>query len=200
MQKLVRFSESDENNLRRYMQKTNRNNISFVNNCPIIYKEIMEYNVCNIVLSRGVIYFHCINAYDCLNDYFFRMSELSSDNGLNQIYKAISLTDTISELTHEEIELSEKIIDKFATFLALNNNEIIATDKLRTIPSINGYFSFTKVVRNNGDIKFYDKVSDKWIYINQLRLKDQILLYTIFKKVVEGQLFDLICPPMIGDC
>lgn len=128
------------------------------------------------------------------------MSELSSDNGLNQIYKAISLTDTISELTHEEIELSEKIIDKFATFLALNNNEIIATDKLRTIPSINGYFSFTKVVRNNGDIKFYDKVSDKWIYINQLRLKDQILLYTIFKKVVEGQLFDLICPPMIGDC
>lgn len=128
------------------------------------------------------------------------MSDLSSDNGLKVIYKVISLTDTISELTHEEIELSEKIIDKFATFLALNNNEIIATDKLRTIPSINGYFSFTKVVRNNGDIKFYDEVSDKWIYINQLRLKDQILLYTIFKKVVEGQLFDLIYPLMIGDC
>lgn len=128
------------------------------------------------------------------------MSDLSSDNGLKAIYKAISLTDTISELTHEEIELSEKIIDKFATFLALNNNEIIATDKLRTIPSINGYFSFTKVVRNNGDIKFYDEVSDKWIYINQLRLKDQILLYTIFKKVVECQLFDLIYPLMIGDC
>ena len=48
--------------------------------------------------------------------------------------------------------------------------------------------------------RFYDKVSDKWIYINQLRLKDQIMLYHIFKKVVEGQLFDLICPPMIGDC
>lgn len=51
MQKLVRFSESEVNNLRSYMQKNNRNNISFVNNCPIVYKEIMEYNVCNIVLT-----------------------------------------------------------------------------------------------------------------------------------------------------
>lgn len=200
MQKLVRFSESDENNLRRYMQKTNRNNISFVNNYPIIYKEIMEYNVCNIVLSRGVIYFHCINAYDCLNDYFFRMSELSSDNGLNQIYKAISLTETIGELSEDERDLSEKIIDKFVTFLELNNNEIIDNENVRTIPNVNGHFTFTKVVRNNGAIKFYDKVSDKWIYINQLRLKDQIILYHIFKKVVENHLFDSTCSPMIGDC
>ena len=200
MNKLVRFSESDENNLRSYMQKNNRNNISFVNCFPIVWKDNIEYDVCNIVLSNGDIYFHCCKRVECLVNEFIPMSDLSSDNGLKVIYKAISLTDTISELTHEEIELSEKIIDKFATFLALNNNEIIATDKLRTIPSINGYFSFTKVVRNNGDIKFYDEVSDKWIYINQLRLKDQILLYTIFKKVVEGQLFDLIYPLMIGDC
>ena len=200
MSMLVRFSESDVNNLRSYMQKNNRNNISFVTNCPIVYHDNIEYDVCNIVLSKGDIYFHCVKRLDCLDNKFIPMSDLSSDNGLKVIYKVISLTDTISELTHEEIELSEKIIDKFATFLALNNNEIIATDKLRTIPSINGYFSFTKVVHNNGDIKFYDKVSDKWIYINQLRLKDQILLYTIFKKVVEGQLFDLIYPLMIGDC
>ena len=200
MQKLIRFSESEENNLRSYMQKTNRNNISFVNNYPIVYKEIMEYNVCNIVLSRGVIYFHCINAYYCLNDYFFRMSELSSDNGLNQIYKAISLTETIGELSEEERDLSEKIIDKFVTFLELNNNEIIDNENVRTIPNVNGHFTFTKVVRNNGAIKFYDKVSDKWIYINQLRLKDQIMLYHIFKKVVENHLFDSTCSPMIGDC
>lgn len=200
MNKLVRFSESDENILRSYMQRNNRNNISFVNNCPIVYKEIMGYNVCNIVLSRGVIYFHCINAYDCLNDYFFRMSELSSDNGLNQIYKAISLTETIYELSEEEINLSEKIIDKFVTFLELNNNEIIANENVRTTPNVNGHFTFTKVVCNNGAIKFYDKVSDKWIYINQLRLKDQIMLYQIFKKVVKEQLYDLTCPPMMGDC
>lgn len=200
MQKLVRFSENDVNNLRGYMQKNNRNNISFVDNCPIVYKEIMEYNVCNIILSKGDIYFHCINAYDCLNDYFFRMSELSSDNGLNQIYKAISLTETIGELSEEERDLSEKIIDKFVTFLELNNNEIIDNENVRTIPNVNGHFTFTKVVRNNGVIKFYDKVSDKWIYINQLCLKYQILLYKIFKKVVEEQFYDLEYHPMLGSC
>lgn len=200
MQKLVKFSENDVNNLRGYMQKNNRNNISFVDNCPIVYKENIEYNVCNIVLSKGDIYFHCVNALDCLNNDFFLMSDLSSDNGLNQIYKAISLTETISELIKEEMELSQKIIDKFATFLALNNNEIIANESVRTIPNVNGHFTFTKVVRNNGSIRFYDKNSDKWIYINQLRLKDQIMLYHIFKKVVENQLFDLTCSPMIGDC
>jgi len=128
------------------------------------------------------------------------MSELSSDNGLNQIYKAISLTETIGELSEEERDLSEKIIYKFVTFLELNNNEIIDNENVSTIPNVNGHFTFTKVVRNNGAIKFYDKVSDKWIYINQLRLKDQIMLYHIFKKVVENHLFDSTCSPMIGDC
>lgn len=103
MQKLVKFSENDVNNLRGYMQKNNRNNISFVDNCPIVYKENIGYNVCNIVLSKGDIYFHCVNALDCLNNDFFLMSDLSSDNGLNQIYKAISLTETISELIKEEM-------------------------------------------------------------------------------------------------
>lgn len=128
------------------------------------------------------------------------MSELSSDNGLNQIYKAISLTETIYELSEEERNLSGKIIDKFVSFLELNNNEIIANENIRTTPNVNGHFTFTKVVRNNGAIKFYDKVSDKWIYINQLPLKDQIMLYHIFKKVVENQLFDLTSSHMIGDC
>lgn len=200
MNKLVRFSESEENNLRSYMQKNNRNNISFVNCFPIVWKDNIEYDVCNIVLSNGDIYFHCCKRVECLVNEFIPMSDLSSDNGLKVIYKAISLTDTISELTHEEIELSEKIIDKFATFLALNNNEIIDNENVRTIPNVNGHFTFTKVVRNNGAIKFYDKVSDKWIYINQLRLKDQIILYHIFKKVVENHLFDSTCSPMIGDC
>lgn len=200
MQKLVKFSKNDVNNLRGYMQKNNRNNISFVDNCPIVYKEIMEYNVCNIVLSKGDIYFHCVNRLDCLDNKFIPMSDLSSEHGLNHIYKAISLTETISELSEEERNLSEKIFDKFVSLLELNNNEIITNENVRTIPNVNGHFTFTKVVRNNGDIKFYDKNSDKWIYINQLRLKDQIMLYHIFKKVVEGQLFDLICPPMIGDC
>lgn len=200
MSMLVKFSESDENDLRRYMQKTNRNNISFVNNCPIVYHDNIEYDVCNIVLSKGDIYFHCVNRLDCLDNKFIPMYDLSSDNWLKVIYKAISLTETIYELSEKEIDLSNKIVDKFATFLALNNNEIIANENVRTIPNVNGHFTFTKVVRNNGGIKFYDKISDKWVYINQLRLKDQIVLYHIFKKVVEEQLFDLICPPMIGDC
>ena len=197
---LVKFSESDVNNLRMYMQKKYRNNISFVTNCPIVYKDNIEYDVCNIVLSKGDIYFHCVNRLDCLDNKFIPMYDLSSDNELKVIYKAISLTETIYELSEEESDLSNKIVDKFATFLALNNNEIIANENVRTIPNVNGHFTFTKVVRNNGDIKFYDKISDKWVYINQLRLKDQIMLYHIFKKVVEEQLFDLICPPMIGDC
>lgn len=200
MSMLVKFSESDVNNLRMYMQKKYRNNISFVTNCPIVYKDNIEYDVCNIVLSKGDIYFHCVNRLDCLDNKFIPMYDLSSDNELKVIYKAISLTETIYELSEEESDLSNKIVDKFATFLALNNNEIIANENVRTIPNVNGHFTFTKVVRNNGDIKFYDKISDKWVYINQLRLKDQIMLYHIFKKVVEEQLFDLICPPMIGDC
>lgn len=197
---LVRFSESDVNNLRMYMQKKYRNNISFVTNCPIVYKDNIEYDVCNIVLSKADIYFHCVNRLDCLDNKFIPMSDLSSDNDLKVIYKAISLTETIYELSEEESDLSQKIIDKFATFLALNNNEIIANENVRTIPNVNGHFTFTKVVRNICDIKFYDKISDKWVYINQLRLKDQIMLYHIFKKAVEEQLFDLIYPPMIGDC
>ena len=200
MSELVRFSEGDVNNLRMYMQKKYRNNISFVTNCPIVYKDNIEYDVCNIVLSKGDIYFHCVNRLDCLDNKFIPMYDLSSDNDLKVIYKAISLTETIYELSEEESDLSQKIIDKFATFLALNNNEIIANENVRTIPNVNGHFTFTKVVCFNGSIRFYDKVSDKWIYINQLRLKDQIMLYHIFKKDVEGQLFDLICPPMIGDC
>lgn len=183
-----------------YMQKKYRNNISFVTNCPIVYKDNIEYDVCNIVLSKGDIYFHCVNRLDCLDNKFIPMYDLSSDNDLKVIYKAISLTETIYELSEKESDLSQKIIDKFATFLALNNNEIIANENVRTIPNVNGHFTFTKVVCFNGSIRFYDKVSDKWIYINQLRLKDQIMLYHIFKKVVEEQLFDLICPPMIGDC
>lgn len=200
MNKLVRFSESDINNLRMYMTKSYRNNISFVNNCPIVWKDNIEYDVCNIVLSKGDIFFHCFNRLDCLNNKFIPMSDLSSDNGLNYIYKAISLTETIYELSEEERDLSEKILDKFVTFLELNNNEIIDTEKVCGIPKVNGYFTITKVVRNNGAIKFYDKDSDTWIYLNQLRLKDQIILYAFFKNVVEGQLFDLLCPPMIGDC
>lgn len=200
MSKALKFSESDVNNLRSYIQRTNRNNISFVTNCPIVWKDNIEYDVCNIVLSKGDIFFHCFNSLDCLDNKFIPMSDLSSDNGLNHIYKAISLTETIYELSEEERDLSGKIIDKFANFLALNNNEIIANENVRTIPNVNGHFTFTKVVCNNGSIRFYDKVSDKWIYINQLRLKDQIMLYNIFKKVVEEQLYDLICPPMIGDC
>ena len=200
MNKLVRFSESDVNNLRSYMQKNNRNNISFVTNYPIVYHDNIEYDVCNIVLSNGDIYFHCVKRLDCLDNKFIPMSDLSSDNGLKVIYKGISLIDTIYELSEEESELSQKIFYKIATLLNLNNREIIANENVHTIPNVNGHFTFTKVVHNNGDIKFYDKVSDKWIYINQLRLKDQIRLYHIFKKIVEEQLFDLIYPPMIGDC
>lgn len=200
MQKLVKFSENDVNNLRGYMQKNNRNNISFVDNCPIVYKENIEYNVCNIVLSKGALYFHCINATDCLNNDFIPMTDLSSDKGLNQIYKAISLTETISELSDEERNLSEKIFDKFVSFLELNNNEIISTENLVNIPTINGYFSITKVVYVDDTIKFYDKNSSVWACINQLCLKDQILLYKIFKKVIEEQFYDLEYHPMLGSC
>ena len=190
MQKLVKFSENDVNNLRGYMQKNNRNNISFDNNCPIVYKDITEYNVCNIVLSKGALYFHCINATDCLNNDFIPMTDLSSDNGLNQIYKAISLTETISELSEEERNLSEKIFDKFVSFLELNNNEIISTENLVNIPTINGYFSITKVVYVDDTIKFYDKNSSVWVCLNKFCLQYQILLYKIFKKVVEEQFYD----------
>lgn len=200
MSELVRFSEGDVNNLRMYMQNKYRNNISFVTNCPIVYKDNIEYDVCNIVLSKGDIYFHCVNRLDCLDNKFIPMYDLSSDNDLKVIYKAISLTETIYELSEEESDLSQKIIDKFATFLALNNNEIISDEKVCGIPNINGYFTFTKIRYDNDTIRFYDKDTETWVRINQLSLKVQIILYNFFKKVVEEQLFDLICPPMIGDC
>ena len=200
MNKLVRFSESDVNNLRSYMQKNNRNNISFVNCFPIVWKDNIEYDVCNIVLSNGDIYFHCCKRVECLVNEFIPMSDLSSDNGLKVIYKAISLTDTISELSDEEIKLRVKFYDKFASLLKFNDNEIISDEKVCGIPNINGYFTFTKIRYDNDTIKFYDKDTETWVRINQLTLKVQIILYIFFKKVVEEQLFDLICPPMIGDC
>lgn len=200
MSKLLKFSESDVNNLRMYMQKKYRNNISFVNNCPIVWKDIEEYDVCNIVLSKGDIYFHCVNRLDCLDNKFIPMSDLSSEHGLNHIYKAISLTETIYELSEEESDLSQKIIDKFATFLALNNNEIISDEKVCGIPNINGYFTFTKIRYDNDTIKFYDKDTETWVRINQLTLKVQIILYNFFKEVVKDNFFDLEYHPMLGDC
>lgn len=200
MNKLVRFSESDVNNLRMYMTKNYRNNISFVNNCPIVRKDIEEYDVCNIVLSKGDIYFHCVNRLDCLDNKFIPMSDLSSEHGTKAIYMAISLLDTISELSDEEIKLRVQFYDKFASLLKLNDNEIISDEKVCGIPNINGYFTFTKIRYDNDTIKFYDKDTETWVRINQLTLKVQIILYNFFKKVVEEQLFDLICPPMIGDC
>ncbi len=200
MNKLVRFSESDVNNLRSYMQKNNRNNISFVNCFPIVWKDNIEYDVCNIVLSNGDIYFHCCKRVECLVNEFIPMSDLSSDHRTKAIYKAISLTDTISELSDEEIKLRVKFYDKFASLLKFNDNEIISDEKVCGISNINGYFTFTKIRYDNDTIKFYDKDTETWVLINQLTLKVQIILYNFFKKVVEGQLFDLICPPMIGDC
>ena len=200
MNKLVRFSESDVNNLRSYMQKNYRNNISFVNNCPIVWKDNIEYDVCNIVLSKGAIYFHCVNSLDCLNDNFIPMTDLSSEHGTKAIYMAISLLDTISELSDEEIKLRVKFYDKFASLLKFNDNEIISDEKVCGIPNINGYFTFTKIRYDNDTIKFYDKDTETWVHINQLTLKVQIILYNFFKEVVKGQFFDLEYHPMLGDC
>lgn len=200
MNKLVKFSESDVNNLRSYMQKNYRNNISFVNNCPIVYKNNIEYDVCNIVLSQGAIYFHCVKSLDCLNNGMFLMTDLSSQYGTKLIYKAISLTDTISELSDEEIKLRVKFYDKFASLLKFNDNEIISDEKVCGISNINGYFTFTKIRYDNDTIKFYDKDTETWVRINQLTLKVQIILYNFFKEVVKDNFFDLEYHPMLGDC
>lgn len=200
MSKLLKFSESDVNNLRSYMQKNNRNNISFVNCFPIVWKDNIEYDVCNIVLSNGDIYFHCCKRVECLVNEFIPMSDLSSQYGTKLIYKAISLTDTISELSDEEIKLRVKFYDKFASLLKLNDNEIISDEKVCGIPNINGYFTFTKIRYDNDTIKFYDKDTETWVRINQLTLKVQIILYNFFKEVVKDNFFDLEYHPMLGDC
>lgn len=199
MNKLVNFSESDENNLRSYMQKTNRNMIEFYANYPVVFKDNIEYDVCSIVLSKGAIYFH-VNKIDYSKHDFIPMTDLSSDHGTKAIYMAISLLDTISELSDEEIKLRVKFYDKFASLLKLNDNEIISDEKVCGIPNINGYFTFTKIRYDNDTIKFYDKDTETWVRINQLTLKNQIILYNFFKEVVKGQFFDLEYHPMLGDC